>query len=210
LDKIGRNRNWRSADCRRRREGSNQNRRKGNLKTLEKTAVKDSEEILEKEGATIAEKEIKQAVETEKVRSVSNIVKSEYKEVEIVDKMGNPVGEFDKIEKGLLIEDKSAKGLSTLHPKTGKPLQTAEQWAEKQIYEKSIVRIENLQNKAASTRATKSGSQVVPSLNEIKTIRKLQFRIEGDSPELKNAVEEQIKKLSQKYPDWEFSAKFGD
>ncbi len=89
-------------------------------------------------------------------------------------------------------------------------MQSAGQWAEKQIYEKSVVRIENLQNKAAATRATKGGSQVVPSLDEIKTIRKLQFRIEGDSPELRNAVEEKIKKLSQKYPKWEFTAKFGD
>lgn len=184
------------------------------IKALEKSAEKEivevGEKVVEKEGATIAEKEIKDVVETEEVKNVSNLVKSEYKEVEIVDKMGKPIGEFDKIEKGLFVEDKSAKGLSTLHPKTGKPLQTAGQWAEKQIYEKSVVRIENLQNKAVATRATKSGSQVVPSLDEIKTIRKLQFRIEGDSPELRNAVEEQIKKLSQKYPNWEFSAEFGD
>ena len=59
------------------------------------------------------EKAAKQEVKTEEIKSVSNIAKSDFKEVEIIDKMGNPVGEFDKIEKGLFVEDKSAKGIST-------------------------------------------------------------------------------------------------
>ena len=88
-------------------------------------------------------------------------------------------------------------------------MQTPEQWATKQIYEKSVTRIENLQNAAVSTRATGNGSQTIPSLGEIKSIRKLEFRIDGDTPELRNAVEKTIKDLSQKYPDWRFSTTFG-
>lgn len=148
---------------------------------------------------------------TEKLakEEAEKLTKFEFNEVEILDKQGIPVGEFDKIEKELFVEEKSAKGLNTLHPRTGKPIQTPEQWATKQIYEKTVARIENLQNVAVSTRATQKGSQSIPSLNEIKSIRNLEFRIEGDTPELKNAVEKAVKDLSQKYPDWKFSATFG-
>ncbi len=149
------------------------------------------------------------SIEAQSTKDISKTSKVEYREVEIVNKTGKPIGEFDKIEQGSFVEEKSAKGLSILHPRTGKPIQTAEQWARKQVYEKSVTRIENLQNEAVSTRATKSGSQDIPSLEEIKSIRKLEFRIEGDSLELRKAVGKELQSLSQKYPDWKFTAEFG-
>lgn len=146
---------------------------------------------------------------SKELKTGKNISKFDFKEVEIVDKLGNPVGEFDKIEKGLFVEEKSAKGLSILHPKTGKPIQTPESWARKQIYEKSVTRIENLQNAAIATRATVNGSKNIPSLKEIKEIKRLEFRIDGDTPDLRKAIENELEKLSQKYPDWSFSAILG-
>jgi hypothetical protein len=152
---------------------------------------------------------IEKVAETQSVKPVSKKSDIEYREVEIVNKKGSPIGEFDKIEKGLFVEEKSAKGLSNLHPRTGKPLQTPEQWARKQVYEKTVTRIENLQNEAVSTRATKNGSTEIPSLQEIKSFRKLEFRIEGDTTILRKAVEKELKELSRKYPNWEFTAEFG-
>jgi len=53
--------------------------------------------------------------------------------VEIVDRRGSPLGEFDRIEGGVLVEEKSAKGLGRLNPRTGLRAQTAESWAERRI-----------------------------------------------------------------------------
>jgi RHS repeat-associated protein len=133
------------------------------------------------------------------------------KEVEIVDKRGAPLGEFDEIDlsKSCFVEDKSAKGLARPHPKTGKPVQTPEDWAAKQVGKKTRVRIENLK-KADATRATKGGSTDVPSLDEIKDIKKLHFRIESDDPAVQRAVQREMEQLKADYPDWDFTAEFGD
>ncbi len=152
---------------------------------------------------------VAQIGEIQSTKSVSKSAKTEFREVEIVDKKGRSVGEFDRIESGLFVEEKSARGLSTLHPKTGKPVQTAGQWARKQIFEKTVTRIKNLKNEATSTRATKNGSIEISSLQEIKSFRKLEFRIEGDTPALRKAVSKELQELSQKYPDWKFTAEFG-
>jgi len=130
------------------------------------------------------------------------------KGVEIVDAGGTPIGEFDEVAPDRFVEDKSAKGLNTPHPRTGQPVQSPEQWAEKQIFDKTVVRIENLK-KAVATRPTKGGSPTVPALTEIKGIRQLEFRIEAGTPEVQAAVAKQIAELTKKYPDWTFSAIFG-
>ena len=127
----------------------------------------------------------------------------------ITDAKGNPLGEFDGVQKGKFIEDKSARGLGTLNPKTGRPVQTADEWAKKQIFDKTEVRIDNLLNKATATRPTTGGSTAVPSLQEIKGIRQLEFRIESATPEVKAAVEKQLTALRAQHPDWTFTAIFG-
>ncbi|MED1726340.1 hypothetical protein P4V06_27060, partial [Brevibacillus parabrevis] len=133
------------------------------------------------------------------------------KEVEIVDKNGRPIGEFDEIDmkNGIFYEDKTAKGLDILNPKTGLPAQTPQQFADKQILTKTRNRINNLQNSAVSSRPTANGSPEVPSLEEIKGIRQFVFRLDGDTPELREAVERSLEQLRKEFPEYTFDVQFG-
>ena len=64
-------------------------------------------------------------------------------------------------------------------------------WQEKQIFKKTQVRIDNLE-KATSSRPTANGTPDVPSLDDIKTIRDIRFHMNGDTPELRSAVQKQM------------------
>ena len=132
------------------------------------------------------------------------------KEVEIINKNGSPLGEFDEIDlnKGIFYEDKTAKGLDVVNPRTGLPTQTPQQFADKQIYQKTVNRIKNL-DIADATRPTVNGSQSIPSLQEIKGIKKFVFRLDGNSAELQSAVNQSIKKLQSEFPDYTFEVIFG-
>ncbi|WP_368265036.1 hypothetical protein, partial [Enterococcus innesii] len=132
------------------------------------------------------------------------------KEVEIIDKNGSPLGEFDEIDlnKGIFYEDKTAKGLDVVNPRTGLPTQTPQQFADKQIYQKTVNRIKNL-DIAEATRPTVNGSQSIPSLEEIKGVRKFVFRLDGNSAELQSAVNQSIAKLQSEFPDYTFEVIFG-
>ncbi|MGG3284378.1 WXG100 family type VII secretion target [Paenibacillus solani] len=132
------------------------------------------------------------------------------KEVEIVDHNGKPIGEFDEIdlENGIFYEDKAAKGLDVINPKTGLPAQTPQQFTDKQILGKTRKRINNIAE-ATATRATKDGTSDVPSLDQIKDIRKFIFRLDGDTPELRQAVENSLKQLRKEFPGYIFDALFG-
>ncbi len=135
--------------------------------------------------------------------------KGRYSEIEILDSKGSPIGEFDGIDANLgkFIEDKSARGLNTINPRTGKPYMKPDDWAKNQIHDKTVIRIENLKN-AHSTRPV-SGSEA-PSIEDIRDYKKLEFRIEEISKDVQNAVQKQIDLLSEKYPDWEFNSVFGN
>ncbi|MBC1357842.1 T7SS effector LXG polymorphic toxin [Listeria booriae] len=132
------------------------------------------------------------------------------KEVEIINKNGSPLGEFDEIDlaKGVFYEDKTAKGLDVVNPRTGLPTQTPQQFADKQIYQKTLNRIKNL-DIAEATRATVNGSRTIPSLEEIKDIKKFVFRLDGNSMELQNAVKQSIIKLQTEFPSYTFEVIFG-
>ena len=134
-----------------------------------------------------------------------------YNEVEIVDHRGNPLGEFDEIdlENGIFYEDKTAKGLDRINPRTGQPAQTPQQFADKQILGKTRTRIENMMEKAVSTRPTPNGSPEVPDLEEIKSIRDFVFRLDGDTPELRNAVGNSLNQLRAEFPEYKFNVLFG-
>ena len=134
-----------------------------------------------------------------------------FKEVEIVDAKGKPVGEFDEIDlqNGIFFEDKSAKGLSRVNPRTGLPAQTPQEFADKQILLKTRNRINNLQNSAVATRATTNGTQTVPSLDQIQNVRRFEFRLDGDTPELRSAVGNSLERLKTEFPDFNFNATFG-
>ena len=80
---------------------------------------------------------------------------------------------------------------------------------DKQIVKKTRKRIQNIINSADSTRPTTNGTSNVPSLDDIKDIKKFVFRTEGDTPELRKAVEDGMIKLRNDFPDYEFDAEFG-
>lgn len=173
-------------------------------KTVKEVSTETAEKVVKEELKDVPTESVELSV-----KDSNKLIGIEYKEVEIIDSKGQSLGEFDKIERGLFVEEKSAKGLNTLHPKTGKPVQTPENWAQKQIYEKSVTRIENLRNVATATRKTVNGSKDIPTLEDIKDIKSLEFRVDSDTSELRKAVEKSIEDLSQKYPDWKFTATFG-
>ena len=131
-------------------------------------------------------------------------------EVEVVNARGDVLGEFDEIDLNnrLLFEDKEARGLDRINPRTGRPALTVDEWAEKQLFNKTVTRITNLKL-ATATRASARGSTVVPSLDEVRSLRALVFRIEGDTPALRGAVENQLGRLRSSYPGWRFNAEFG-
>ena len=171
--------------------------------TLSGTAAEMAESYLKKQGLILA------VVPEGKGTGTGVNVSREYRGVEIVDSRGSPVGEFDRVENGLLVEDKSALGLDRTNPKTGLPSQTPETWAQKQIYDKTVARIENLKN-ATGTRPTVDGTPSVPTLAEVQGIKNLEFRIQSASSEVRAAVEAQLQSLREKYPSWNFGAKYGE
>ncbi len=139
--------------------------------------------------------------------------------VEIVDKKGSPLGEIDEIRAGVIRERKSAQGIGTINPKTGKPFPGSDEstWAQKQIYGKTKTRIENLKVADATRPSGRmsedpvqaAGSSVYPNIKELQTIRKLEFRIDADTPGLRAQVEIQINRLRTEFSDWTFTATYG-
>lgn len=137
--------------------------------------------------------------------------KAKYRGVELHDAKNGALGEFDGVdlEKGIFYEAKSAQGLDRIHPKTGKPQQTPQQFTDKQLYQKTKVRINNLMQKAVGTRTTPDGTAEIPTLEQIKGIRHFEFQLDGDSPALRTAAENSLNKLRQEFPDYTFNIRFG-
>jgi hypothetical protein len=121
------------------------------------------------------------------------------------------LGEFDEVLPELFIEDKRGatdaikKGLA-YSPGTTFEAAVSE-WAIKHIFRKTKGRIENLAI-ATKTIAEEGGARVVPNLEEIRGIRKLHFRIDGNDPILKKHVNDQIERLRVMFPDWTFTVEF--
>ena len=135
-----------------------------------------------------------------------------FREVEIADEQGKTLGEFDVIDlqRQIFVENKRATGLDKINPTTGLPAQTPEQFVDKQIVGKTRKRITRLNEQATTTVPTKNGTQIVPELAEIIDIKKFIFRLEGDTPELRDAVEDGLNVLRQEFPDYKFSAEYGE
>jgi hypothetical protein len=139
--------------------------------------------------------------------------------VEIVDKKGSPLGDFDGIRAGVIIENKSGLGIGRIDPRTGQsyPGTSPQDFAQKQIYGKTKVRIDNLrqaiqtrpQAKITEDPAQAAGSSVFPSLKDVLTLRKIKFHIDAGSPAHRTAVEAQINRLRTENPDWTFTARYG-
>ena len=86
------------------------------------------------------------------------------------------------------------KGLDAINPKTGKPAQTPEQFADKQIYTKTRNRIINLLNSTGTRQAKTNIVEGVPDISILQEIKKFVFRLDGDSRELREAVYKSIEK----------------
>ncbi|NPC45519.1 SH3 domain-containing protein [Corallococcus sp. AB032C] len=116
------------------------------------------------------------------------------------------LGELDGIDmqQRLLIEYKSAR---RLHRST--PPRDPADWANEMIYETTVGRIQALTQTATGTRPTQTGSATVPTLAEIQGFRRLQFRIDADTPGLRAGVEAALKKLRSAHPGWTFEVRWG-
>ncbi|MDI9312537.1 MAG: hypothetical protein QM535_20165 [Limnohabitans sp.] len=94
-----------------------------------------------------------------------------------------------------------------INPLTGKPWSNFNIWAKKQIFDKTYVRIKALES------AVSTGPKIIeygtPKIDKIRNIRKLEFFVEENHIDLKNAVFNEIQQLEKEFPNWKFSAKFG-
>ena len=125
------------------------------------------------------------------------------KEVNIHGKINSELDEVDLVNQ-IIYEDKHASRLYMDNPDYP---QTELQWAEKQIFNKGKNRIEALQQKEITLSSTVSSA--LPSIEELKEIKTFVFRIDADTPELRNAVQIVLDKLSEIFPEYNFSAIFG-
>ncbi|MCR5608039.1 MAG: hypothetical protein K6G26_03165 [Lachnospiraceae bacterium] len=125
------------------------------------------------------------------------------KEVNIHGKLNTELDEVDTINK-VIYEDKTATKLYMENPNVP---QTEVEWAEKQIFKKTKNRIEEINQ--SEYRISITGGGEVPEIGAIKDIKNYVFRIDANTDKLRAAVEEQIVKLKELYPDYEFSAVYG-
>lgn len=124
-------------------------------------------------------------------------------EINIHGKINSELDEVDLIE-GIIYEDKNASKLYIQNPDFP---QTEQQWANKQIFNKTVNRINSLQQSEFTLSSTVS--TVLPTTDSLRRIRTFVFRIDADTPELRSAVSEAIYRLSKMYPDYIFKAVFG-
>ena len=85
------------------------------------------------------------------------------------DSRGKCLGELDEIDldNKIFYEDKTAKGLDVINPRTGEPIQTALEFALKQIYGKTKNRIINLFNSTGTRQAKTNKVDNVPDITEL-------------------------------------------
>lgn len=139
----------------------------------------------------------------DKVQKATNRESNSYKEVNIHGKINTELDEVD-LKNKIIYEDKNASKLYMDNPDFP---QTEQNWAEKQIFKKGKNRIEALQQE--EFRLSSQFSSDLPSVDELKGIKDYVFRIDADTPELRSAVQTQLDKLSELFPDFNFSAIYG-
>ena len=133
---------------------------------------------------------------------LTDIVKNP-QNVNIHGNINSELDEVDMINK-IIYEDKNASKLYMDSPDFP---QTELQWAEKQIFNKGKNRIEALQQD--ELRLSSIVSSELPSADELKEIHNFIFRIDADTPELRDAVQIQLDKLSELFPEYNFGAIYG-
>ena len=129
----------------------------------------------------------------------------DYQNVHLAGLRKEAVGEFDgvNLKEKIFIEDKTAEGLRVVNPRTGLPSQSATEWADKHIHYKTTSRIQALKI------AKYTYPQPAPDIEQIRGFRRLHFRIDADTPELRAATEEAMRRLRVENSAWEFTAQYG-
>ena len=114
--------------------------------------------------------------------------------------------ELDEVDlsSGIIYEDKNAKGLYATNQACP---QTESQWVQRQIVEKTINRINAINQPEYNVFIKDSPS--IPTVAELQSIRKYYFRINANNPDLQIAVENGLNVLRGKYPGYIFKAYFG-
>ena len=179
-----------------------------NEDTEEKERYGERKEHLTESPSQLSEtfyKELEQALSGENGRDegVKSGSDSIYKEVNIHGKINTEIDGVDLINR-TIYEDKSA---GKLYMEDADFPQTEQQWAFKQIYKKGSNRIDAI-NQSEYTLSI-VGSENVPNINSLKSIRNYVFRIDADTPALRQAEEQCLDKLRAKYPKYNFSATYG-
>ncbi len=85
--------------------------------------------------------------------------------------------------------------------------QTEGQWARKQIFEKCDNRIKAVSQEEYTLSI--KGSNDLPDIAQLKSIRKYVFVIDADTLALRQAVKNSLDILRLKYPEYEFWAIYG-
>lgn len=126
-------------------------------------------------------------------------------------KLGQNIGELDEVDfvNKIIYEDKTANGLYIDNPTVP---QTEAEWADDKILIKTKQKIDAISQSDFNIRINKSGevSQYSFMVDELKDIKDIRYRINADTPELRKAVEDSINTLKEEYPDYSFSAIFGE
>lgn len=116
--------------------------------------------------------------------------------------------EVDFVNK-IIYEDKTANGLYIDNPTSP---QTEAQWASDKILTKTQKKIDAISKPDFNIIINNNDdvSQYSFMVDELKDIKDIRYRINADTPELRKAVEDSINALKAEYPDYSFSATFGE
>ena len=138
-----------------------------------------------------------------KARHESSETDPVYKEVNIHGPRNSELDDVDLIDQ-IIYEDKDASSLYMENPNFP---QTEQQWAYKQIFNRTKNRILALQQE--QFRMSSEVSPTLPSTEGLRGIRTYVFRVSADTPALREAVQAEMDQLSELFPDYEFYAVFG-
>ena len=138
-----------------------------------------------------------------KARHESSETDPVYKEVNIHGPRNSELDDVDLIDQ-IIYEDKDASSLYMENPNFP---QTEQQWAYKQIFNRTKNRILALQQE--QFRMSSKVSPTLPSTEGLRGIRTYVFRVNADTPALREAVQAEMDQLSELFPDYEFYAVFG-
>lgn len=166
-----------------------------------------------KKGQPAAEEAAEKTVDNAAEKAVDNTAASPEdidkglgnpKEINIHGRINSELDEVDLVNK-IIYEDKSASKLYMEKPDFP---QTEAQWAYKQVYKKGTNRIQALQqtDMTLSSKVTDN----IPEASALKDIKDYVFRIDADTPELRAAVQMELDNLKVDFPDYNFSATYGD